>query len=44
MQDDQFNYVVILLCISAALLVVAGVIGIMKTTTLRKHQAELDKK
>ncbi|MBQ9384089.1 MAG: hypothetical protein IJT87_07615 [Ruminiclostridium sp.] len=42
MQDDQFNYVVILLCISAALLIIAGVIGIMKTTTLKNHQAEID--
>lgn len=43
MQDDQFNYVVILLCISAVLLVAAGIIGIIKTTTLRNHQAQLEK-
>jgi len=44
MLDDQFRYVVICLCISAALLVGAGIVGIMKTTTLRNYQAELDKK
>ncbi len=44
MQDEQFHYVVILLCISAVLLIVAGIIGIIKTSTLRNYQAELDRK
>ncbi|MBQ3842201.1 MAG: hypothetical protein II820_05890 [Ruminiclostridium sp.] len=44
MLDDQFGYVAICLCLSAALLICAGVIGIIKTTTLRNYQAELDKK
>lgn len=44
MQDDQFGYVVALLCISAVLLVIAGIIGIVKTTMLKNHQAALDKK
>ncbi|MBP5740533.1 MAG: hypothetical protein J6W59_02090 [Bacteroidales bacterium] len=44
MLDDQFGYVTVCLCISAALLICAGVIGIIKTTTLRDYQAELDKK
>ena len=43
MQDGQFNFVVICLCVSAALLFAAGIVGIMKTTTLRNHQAELAK-
>lgn len=43
MLDDQFGYVAICLCISAALLICAGVIGIIKTTTLRSHQAELER-
>lgn len=42
MSGDQFTYVSACLCISAALLVIAGIIGIIKTTTLRKYQEELD--
>ena len=44
MTDDQFGYVAVCLCISAALLVLAGIIGIIKTTTLNSYQAELGKK
>ena len=44
MGNEQFTYVSVLLVISAALLVCAGIVGIMKTTTLRNYQAELDKK
>ena len=43
MSDGQFRYVTACLLISAALLACAGVIAIMKTTTLRRHQAELDR-
>lgn len=42
MSDGQFRYVTICLLISAALLACAGIIGIMKTTTLNQYQAELD--
>ena len=44
MTDGQFRYVAVLLCVSATLLVLAGIVGIMKTTTLNSYQAELDKK
>lgn len=44
MGDEQFTYVSVCLILSAALLVIAGVVGIMKTTTLNNYQAELDKK
>ncbi len=44
MGDDQFTYVSVCLCVSAVLLVAAGIVGIMKTTTLNNYQAELDKK
>ena len=42
MASGQFWYTVICLCVSAALLILAGVIGIIKTTTLNSYQAELD--
>ena len=44
MTDGQFSYVAICLGVSAVLLVLAGIIGIMKTTTLNNYQVELDKK
>ena len=44
MTDGQFSYVVICLTASAALLVLAGIAGIIKTATLNSYQAELDKK
>ena len=44
MTDGQFWYTTICLCVSAALLVLAGIIGIVKTTTLNSYQAELDEK
>lgn len=43
MADDQFGYVAVCLIISALLLVGAGVIGILKTKTLRSYEAELEK-
>ena len=43
MADGQFWYIVCCLCVSAALLVLAGVVGIVKTTTLNSYQAELEK-
>ena len=44
MADGQFWYIVICLGVSAVLLVVAGIIGIIKTATLNSYQAELDKR
>ena len=44
MGDSQFTFVSVCLIISAVLLATAGVIAIMKTTTLVNYQAELDKK
>lgn len=44
MTNEQFTYVTACLCISAALLIVAGIIGIMKATTLNSYRAELEKK
>lgn len=44
MADGQFWYIAICLGLSAALLVLAGIVGIVKTTTLNSYQAELDKK
>ena len=41
MGAGQFRYVAVCLCVSAVLLCCAGVIGIIKTTTLNKHQAKL---
>lgn len=43
MENDQFTYISVCLILSALLLVAAGVVGIMKTTTLNNYQAELDK-
>lgn len=43
MTGGQFSFVAICLCISAALLIVAGVTGIMKTMTLNSYRAELEK-
>ena len=43
MAGGQFWYIAICLCVSAALLILAGVIGIVKTTALNNYQAELDK-
>ena len=40
MGAGQFRYVAVCLCVSAVLLCCAGVIGIIKTTTLNKHQAK----
>ncbi|ADU22677.1 MULTISPECIES: hypothetical protein [Ruminococcus] len=42
MSGGQFRYVTICLCVSAALLVAAGIIGIIKTKTLSSYQALLD--
>ena len=44
MADGQFWYIVICRGVSAALLVLAGIIGIIKTATLNSYQAELDKR
>ena len=44
MTDGQFRYVTICMIVSAVLLVLAGVIGIVKTATLNSYQAELDRK
>ena len=44
MSGEQFTYVTICLCVSAVLLVCAGIVGIMKTTTLNNYNAELEKK
>ena len=43
MTTGQFTYVAVCLVISAALLVTAGIIGIIKTTTLKNYCAELEK-
>ena len=44
MADGQFWYIAFCLCASAALLILAGAVGIVKTTALNSYQAELDKK
>lgn len=44
MSDGQFIYCVSLLVASAAMCVIAGVIGIIKSTTLAAHVAELEKR
>ena len=44
MADGQFWYIAFCLSVSAALLVLAGIVGIVKTTALNSYQAELDKK
>ena len=43
MASGQFWYTAICLCVSAALLILAGIVGIAKTTALNSYQAELDK-
>ena len=43
MTSGQFTYVAACLCISAVLLVAAGITGIMKTNTLNSYLAELEK-
>lgn len=42
MTSGQFWYTVICLSVSGALLILAGIIGIAKTTALNSYQAELD--
>lgn len=44
MSDGQFIYCVSLLVASAAMCVIAGVVGIIKATTLAAHVAELEKR
>ena len=43
MADGQFWYTAICLSVSAFLLILAGIVGIAKTTALNSYQAELDK-
>ena len=43
MTGGQFAFVTACLVISAALLVIAGITGIIKTTTLNNYRAELEK-
>ena len=43
MGRGQFMWVSVCLCASAALSIAAGIIGLMKTSALKSHQAELDK-
>ena len=40
MGDGQYNYCVVMLLLSAAACIVAGIIGIYKTTTLQKYMKE----
>ena len=44
MQDGQFIAVVVYLVASAALCVIAGVVAVLKTTTLRNYEAELKRR
>lgn len=44
MEDGQFMYVCVCLLASAALCVIAGIVGVIKNRTLASYQAELDKK
>lgn len=44
MKDDQFILVLAYLIGSAALCVIAGAVAIIKTTTLRAYEAELEKR
>lgn len=44
MKDGQFILVLVYLIGSAALCAIAGVVGIMKTTTLRAYEAQLEKR
>ncbi len=43
MDDAQFIWVCVFLIASAALCVIAGIIGVIKTGTLVRYQAELEK-
>ena len=43
MSNGQFTFVAVCLCISSALLIIAGITGLIKTTTLRSYCAELEK-
>ena len=43
MASGQFTYVTVCLLVSAAMLICAGVIGVLKTTTLNGYLAELEK-
>ena len=44
MQDDQFLRCIIYLVASAAISILAGVIAVLKTTTLRNYEAELKRR
>lgn len=44
MADDQFILVTVYLVASAALCIIAGVVAITKTTTLRAYEAELERR
>lgn len=44
MGNEQFTYVSVLLVVSAVLLVIAGIVGIIRTTTLNSYVAEIEKK
>ncbi|MCR4780731.1 MAG: hypothetical protein K5876_06520 [Ruminiclostridium sp.] len=44
MTGEQFTFVTACLVISAVLLIIAGITGIIKTTTLNSYRAELEKK
>lgn len=44
MKDDQFILVLAFLVVSAALCLLAGVVAIAKTTTLRAYEAELERR
>ena len=44
MLDKQFYYVVGCLIVSAALCIIAGIVGVVKTKTLTSYQEELDNK
>ena len=44
MQDGQFLRVIVYLVASAALCIIAGVVAVIKTTTLRNYEAELKRR
>lgn len=44
MSDTQFVYVSICLVASAVLCIIAGIVGVIRTTTLRSYEAELEKR
>ncbi len=44
MDNVQFIYVSVCLIASAALCIIAGIVGIIKTSTLRSYEAELEKR